>query len=301
MEEDYIDYEELGERMADEYRRNLDLDKELGNVIYKIGSLVPGYTSLYGLMNKPNYGLYDAFLDLQDDIVPGAIQYRNWNETGELPSAGDLGLAMFAAIPAPGAKRAAKIANEQVEKRVARGKIAKPHAPKKFDDSKFSSNEAYPRIREAIDARIAQFEPHNYENVPLNQLGAEDALDAALIRHDASNYSDVLKWLRNDIHNIFKDGTWGLKYHHPELGDTRKQWLVKDDDGVWHDIVDEDFRARVFDILEQASPGYKKAAARQGVRQMLSRTPTATAVPTPAPVEGKRVIKATFDPSKLKK
>jgi len=301
MDEEYIDYEELGEQMADDYRSKLDLNKELGKVIYNIGSLIPGYRSLYGLMNTPGYGFYDGLLDLQDDVVPGAIQYRNWYENGEIPDAQDVGLAMFAAVPVPGAKRAAKIANARVADRVAHGKIAKPHTPQKFNEEKFSRNAAYPRIKDVVEFRMGQFEPHTYETVPLDQLGAEDALDAALLRHDASNYSDVLKWLRNDIYQIFKDRPWGLKYHHPEFGDPRKQWLLKDDDGVWHDIVDEDFRARVFDVMEQASPGYKKAAARQGVRQMLSNTPTVISTPPTAPKEGQRVIKATFDPNKRKK
>lgn len=271
-----------------------------GELIYNIGSLIPGYRSLYGLLNEDEYGLYDALLDLQDDVVPGAIQYRDWYENGNIPGADDVGLAMFAAVPTPGAKRVSKMVNQKSKEALTHGKISKGQNPQRFNADNFTRNKNFEKVKEAVDDRLAQIQLHDIDGVPISELGAEDAFDASFLRHKGSNYNRIKNWMREDLQKIKDENVWGLKYHTVDdgYGGQKRIYLLKDDEGKWHDIYDEDFRAGVFDIFDQASPGYKNAAAKSvgRIRDLISEAPQKVDIP-----EGKKVIRAVFDPSKLKK
>lgn len=85
--------------------------KSLGQVAREIGQFVPGYKSLYGLMNTEGYGPYEALMDLQSDVVPFNDEYQYWLATGELPNKSDVAAeAALMFVPVKGgAKRAVKV------------------------------------------------------------------------------------------------------------------------------------------------------------------------------------------------
>lgn len=108
MNDDYIDYDELGEEMADRYissHRKEIINPLAGalNIVYDASPL-PELSKLFG---SKGYGVYDFLYDIQDKYVPFNSAYQNWLNGREQDPVDNVIDGAIVAIPALKGNKAA--------------------------------------------------------------------------------------------------------------------------------------------------------------------------------------------------
>lgn len=284
--------------VSDEYGEPQE-DIDINDILNLIGQFVPGYNSVYDLLNGK--GIKEAMLDLQDDVVPFASLYRDWYENGNFPNKEDFVLAMLPIKKAgPKAKNLATILNAKAREQFEKGRYVTLRKKDELDPTMFSKNPAYPEVKATIDNNLASLKTKKYDDVDLEELIPENSNDVGFLRHHGTNYDEVAEELNRELHDLTDRRLNGFKYtrnpHPTKPNAYQLNYQVRDDFGKWHDVYDTDFRSGVLDFLEKKYPGSLKAANVSGVKNMLENVKPKSEY---KPNENARTIRSVFDPKKF--
>lgn len=302
-----LDYEEIGENLADEYRNKEGYPairqgiRNMLNAVYDMTPL-PEYFKWY---NDPNYGITDALYDLQDKYVPFNSAYQNWRlgkdqdwqrnaidllfmgypmAKGITKGTKALNAAYEAANPGRNAKSGAIAVQEELARMSPEEKANVLQAIRDINRTRQGNGKM------ALDEKFVHENPELYtgqdlanlnnvkragahyggqatltgslRNVNTRGIGLEDATDAAVVRHNFSNYDAANKAMNDQIFAWVKNGKIpGYSVKKVPIN-TKGDWsyhIMRTSDGALVNPHDE-FKAYYNAQMEKLFPGYTKAS-----------------------------------------